>query len=435
MYNKYNDILNESKQNLTEMAEKLSKIIDNLNNLTQPVINHLILCLLFSDNQNINHWKKEVYNFIYKLPKDSRTNKYPKFNTLKKFAIDNWADTLDNNLNVYIDNIVEDENLIKPNNIDNNKLASLILAYFIWLYQNLSEFGIMQRSDVYNYINNLIKEYNTMNNLIETYQKGKKYTLKYITTNGDTNELDFVPEDNMSSPEVTKKLQAEKDDFFKLVESKCLNEDNNDKITTYKVSFYVDDINTAYDDIRPRLEELLKNSGLGSFKEDIEIEEYDRLGESKELLLEAENDTVKSNVGFFIGDPCYVLSDDKYDIWGNKYNYNDGFIEINDYNFIVHGTAYGDGEYFDEQGYSYGVDSGTIAVIPLELIKQDIEGIAEGEFEYGRVILGNEASLDYKDGKFYVVIDNNEEVIIDTDPKEIYDDSEDEYNDEDEEDY
>ena len=69
------------------------------------------------------------------------------------------------------------------------------------------------------------------------------------------------------------------------------------------------------------------------------------------------------------------------------------------------------------------------------LNEKDIHVMDSFEFEYGRVILGDEASLDYKDGKFYVVIDNNEEVIIDTDPKEIYDDSEDEYNDEDEEDY
>ena len=79
--------------------------------------------------------------------------------------------------------------------------------------------------------------------------------------------------------------------------------------------------------------------------------------------------TVVSKKGsFYVGDPCYVLPDEIYHgIWGDKYNFEDGLIETPEGNWLVHGTAYGDG-YYD----GYPVDSGTLSVIPAELIAEDL---------------------------------------------------------------
>lgn len=78
---------------------------------------------------------------------------------------------------------------------------------------------------------------------------------------------------------------------------------------------------------------------------------------------------VKSNIGFYIGDPCYVLNDEEYyGNWEKKYNFDDGEIKTDCGTWFVHSTAYGDGEYYDNNGTSYGVDSATIAVIPLEVV-------------------------------------------------------------------
>lgn len=246
------------------------------------------------------------------------------------------------------------------------------------------------------------------------YLKDKEYNIKYLDSDGNTQEFKLKPNEDMSTPKVIKKLQNEDDKFVKLIEGKLFDK----PITTYKVSFYVDDDETPYDEILEKTENALKNTGLASYIDKIEIEEYKVMDESKELLLENDNNTINSEKGFFIGDPCYVLSDERYDIWGNEYGYTDGRIKIEDYFMLVHGTAWGDGEYFDEQGYSYGVDSGTIAVIPLELVKQDIEDVNEGDFEYGRIVFGKEATLNYEDGFFYINIDNDTEVNIDTDPRE-----------------
>lgn len=120
---------------------------------------------------------------------------------------------------------------------------------------------------------------------------------------------------------------------------------------------------------------------------------------------------IKSEINkFYIGDPCYVLGDKIYfDIWSKKFNFNDGYIEVKkNSGFEVHGTYYGDGEYKDEQGNKYPVDSGSLAVIPLEICSKS-KGLNKG-----RVVSSSNASLDYKDGLFTIKLDNGE-VVIDTD--------------------
>lgn len=116
---------------------------------------------------------------------------------------------------------------------------------------------------------------------------------------------------------------------------------------------------------------------------------------------------IKSEKGFYIGDPSYVLSDKNYnEIWGDKYDYADGIIRIDDYSFIVKGTYFGDGVYKDEEGYSYPVDSGTIAIVSLELCDQDTK--------LGRVIKEEgEAILNEEDGIFNIKI-NGKVITIDT---------------------
>lgn len=78
---------------------------------------------------------------------------------------------------------------------------------------------------------------------------------------------------------------------------------------------------------------------------------------------------IESNIGFYIGDPCYVLGDKEYyGNWGDAHDFDDGQIESDNGTWFVHSTAYGDGDYRDSNGMSYGVDSGTLAVIPLEVV-------------------------------------------------------------------
>lgn len=141
--------------------------------------------------------------------------------------------------------------------------------------------------------------------------------------------------------------------------------------------------------------------------------------------------TINSKKGFYICDPCYVLSDEiYYDIWGGQHNYKDGEIPVGDTNFAVVGTRIGDGCYeanyntksgFVEVLNSVGVDSGTIAILPVEICKPD-----EDEIKFDYV---GEVSIEYDDGRIYVEF-GDESVMIDIEGEDDYWDEE-----EDDEDY
>jgi len=73
---------------------------------------------------------------------------------------------------------------------------------------------------------------------------------------------------------------------------------------------------------------------------------------------------------YYVGDLCYVLHE-RWDevcsliIEGNRcidgeFNLKDGT------RFAIYGTAYGDGNYFDQNGKSYDVDAGSIGCVLLD---------------------------------------------------------------------
>ena len=85
---------------------------------------------------------------------------------------------------------------------------------------------------------------------------------------------------------------------------------------------------------------------------------------------------------YYVGDLCYVMSDEEWDevcsitIKDNKciegeFNLKDGR------RFALYGTAWGDGLYNDQYGHSYSVDSGTIGCILESDIKENIDDILQ----------------------------------------------------------
>lgn len=104
-------------------------------------------------------------------------------------------------------------------------------------------------------------------------------------------------------------------------------------------------------------------------------------------------ETIKSTKNtFYFGDPCYALDDKLYKAWC-KGSIKEGLIKVNGKPImIVAGTMYGDGCY-----NGYGVDSGTLALIPIEYCPKMKEAL-------GQVFEGyDEASLQVTDDcTFYV---------------------------------
>ncbi len=77
---------------------------------------------------------------------------------------------------------------------------------------------------------------------------------------------------------------------------------------------------------------------------------------------------------YWIGDPCYILSDEDYDamIDSQRENFDHGGYdyqyELRGHTITVLHTAHGDGEYPSVLGY-VSVDSGQIAAVPYDLIR------------------------------------------------------------------
>ena len=119
---------------------------------------------------------------------------------------------------------------------------------------------------------------------------------------------------------------------------------------------------------------------------------------------------------YYIGDLCYVMSDEEWDevcrltIVEGKCISGE-FTMADGRRFAMYNTAYGDGIYVDEKYKKYSVDSGTIGCIKVEDIKVD---------KYGERLdtLGNIYKFDFD---FHTL--NEESVIqfgrvrIDTDPE------------------
>lgn len=96
--------------------------------------------------------------------------------------------------------------------------------------------------------------------------------------------------------------------------------------------------------------------------------------------------TIESDKGFYVGDICYVLGDTVYDkIWGGMYGYQDGAFEVpgTGHSFAVTGTGFGDGVFVDSTGSRYPIDSGTIGIVPLELVEKSA-GLNNGEVYGGK---------------------------------------------------
>lgn len=66
---------------------------------------------------------------------------------------------------------------------------------------------------------------------------------------------------------------------------------------------------------------------------------------------------------YYIGDPCYVIPDKE---WQEVCLKNTGYVQFahNGEQMFMASTAHGDGEYEDNKGNIYRVNSGTLGAVP-----------------------------------------------------------------------
>lgn len=135
---------------------------------------------------------------------------------------------------------------------------------------------------------------------------------------------------------------------------------------------------------------------------------------------------------YFIGDPCYVIADEKWDevsdqmfpgIVGHP-DYENHDIVVDGIHFFAYSTAYGDGLYDDFDNFKYPVDSGSIGAVPFELVSK-----REGESleDYGRIIEVDQPLRCIRDENgTFIFVSGDLRIDIETGFEE-YDDEDEEY--------
>lgn len=150
-----------------------------------------------------------------------------------------------------------------------------------------------------------------------------------------------------------------------------------------------------------------------------------------------------SEKGFFIGDPCYVLDDVNYDGVLGTAHWTPGAylckaLDGSEHNMAFDDTAYGDGEYEDNLGNTYGVDAGILGATPLELCWKKGQPVSEEEMNrLGRVFHGTECEFDTDgEGNFtFTVKDNGKPTYVEIMTRDYPEDEDWPEEEEDEDDY
>jgi hypothetical protein len=126
------------------------------------------------------------------------------------------------------------------------------------------------------------------------------------------------------------------------------------------------------------------SQALAFFKQ---VKDIDGVIESIPLPEEKSNKGMKKGK-YYIGDFCYIFGDSWQEILDTTGYLTDGYCKINGYKCFAASTAYGDGEYKDNEGFKYPVDAGLIGIAPVKLLKLDNKLTEEiiTEEHYGRIV-------------------------------------------------
>jgi len=134
---------------------------------------------------------------------------------------------------------------------------------------------------------------------------------------------------------------------------------------------------------------------------------------------EEEEDIVFPSGEYYIGDPCYVLSDEMWDYWCYNLHMKKGEVWINGEKVAIYSTHCGDGEFIGNNGFTYHVDSGCFGMVPSSLFDQTMRQRAEklGTFHHFAVDV---TFMVLKTNKFtrFIYIGGSDET--DSDDVELY---------------
>jgi hypothetical protein len=139
-------------QDIFGFANRKSDVAAMIEENTREVIEHLIKLWLFPDAEDCNHWKQEVYNFLYRVPRLKGSNKFPSKKFILKNTIDVNRRSITSLLRIVLTDYGDSYAQVRQRYAT---MQTHIEYYFEWLAEELSKHGEVARNDVYSELSKL----------------------------------------------------------------------------------------------------------------------------------------------------------------------------------------------------------------------------------------------------------------------------------------
>lgn len=152
---------------LNEMADSLEDIKKEIRENYLIVLYHLILIYLYPESDLFNHWSKEVRAGIFNLSKFKRSNKLPTRKQLNNWVVDTIMEMIEDHIEVHVEDAIRKE-LPEEHKYDRhidipeyNKQALIQYCqeYFDWLFNKLTNVGIVSIIEVQDEVKLLLNKY------------------------------------------------------------------------------------------------------------------------------------------------------------------------------------------------------------------------------------------------------------------------------------
>lgn len=132
------------------MADSRKECWARLDNIGDPLIEHLIKLFYYSDNGNTEHWKDEVYSFLHSVFKLKNNKKFPS----SKFIFDSLTDSYFPVFDKMESSVLYryDKTLRRNVSYCDSSCKEFVSKYLRWISHELSECGRVSCIQVNDYL-------------------------------------------------------------------------------------------------------------------------------------------------------------------------------------------------------------------------------------------------------------------------------------------
>ena len=120
-------------------AKDKMKVLDKLEDQSEPLIKHLVKYFLYPNHLSSSHWGDEIFSFLNNVSKLKKKNKRPTSEVILKSTWNVYEDSILE----YIPTVQEDYGI---SYVDSKTVYNDCKQYMVWLAEKLSDVGSVSRN-------------------------------------------------------------------------------------------------------------------------------------------------------------------------------------------------------------------------------------------------------------------------------------------------